>query len=140
MYRKAVLIALGACIVASSALCGLIPTPLGSDLEFLGEVSLTEAYDVTLNCNATSFCADLVEYKCYSLKVGYNIEKTRWVLGTGVSINGFAMELREWTGWDLTVPILDQLGIDTIFLITYSPEVLPTWTFQVGANWEVIDF
>lgn len=122
---------------------GLIKTPQNSNLDILGKVTMVEAYDVTLNRNATSFCMDLVEYKCYSAKFGYNVEKSRWVVGAGLDINGFAIELKDWTGWDLTVPILDQLGIKAVFLTTYSSEVIPnepTWTFQMGASWNILKF
>ena len=130
-------------ICAGVARAGLIPTPAGSNLEFLGKVSVVEAYDVTLDRNATRFTADLISYKCYSMKAGYNLEKSRWVVGAGLDINGFAVELKNWTKWDLTVPILDQLKIKTTFLTTYAPVTIPTeptWTFQVGAQWDILKF
>ena len=140
MKRIFIIIAILSLFTVVQAQAGLIPLPSESNLELLGQMNITEAWDVTFNSNATSLTMDLVSYKCYSVKFGYTIEKSRWVVGAGLDINKFADELAMWTHWDLTVPILDQLGIKSVFLITYSPVELPTFTYQFGATWQILNF
>ena len=140
MIRKIVSLFVLGLLCAFYSYAGLIPLPKDTNLELLSNVSIVEAYDVTFDRNATSLCTDLLVFRCYALKFGYGIEKSRWVMGAGVDVNGFAKELKSWTSWDLTVPILDQLGIKAVVLATYSPTELPSWSFQAGATWNIIKF